>query len=136
MRLAPASKILHEHDPQRDRDRPQLADRQRLNALVGAQESAQHLGIEAAVRVSDKGPGHAEDPRIAGERSGGQLRQLPIIAGRQIVANFADLPLDEVVIVEQPLGGRCNRVTRADRVCDGAIRFEQNRFVVLQTNGE
>jgi hypothetical protein len=76
--------------------------------------------------MSDKGPGHAEDLRIAGERSGGQLRQLPIVARWQIVANFADLPFDEVVVVEQPLGGRCNGTIRADRVGDGAIRFEQN----------
>ena len=86
--------------------------------------------------MSDKGPGHAEDLRIAGERSGGQLRQLPIVARWQIVANFADLPFDEMVVVEQPLGGRCNGTTRADRTCDGAIGFEQNRFVVPQSNGE
>ena len=76
-----AAKVLDEHDPQRDRDRPQLPDRQRLNALVGAHEPAQHLGVEATVRMSDEGPRHAEHPRIAGERSGGQLRQLPVVAG-------------------------------------------------------
>jgi hypothetical protein len=86
--------------------------------------------------MSDKGPGHAEDPRIAGEGSGGQLRQLPIVARGQIVANFADLLLDEVVVVEQPLGGRCDGTTLADRVCDGAIGFEQNRLVVLHSSGE
>src|SRR5207244_10771061 len=41
-----------------------------------------------------------------------------------------------MVVVEQPLGGRCNSTTRADRTCDGAIGFEQNRFVVPQSNGE
>src|SRR3989475_10920095 len=86
--------------------------------------------------MSNKGPGHAEDLRIAGERSGGQLRQLPIVAGWQIVANFADLPFDEVVVVEQPLGGRCNGTTLANRACNGAIGVEQNRLVVPQASGE
>ena len=86
--------------------------------------------------MGDKGPGHAEDPRIAGEWSCGQLRQLPVIAGRQIVANFADLLFDEMVVVEQPLGGRGNGASLADRVGDGAIGFEQNRLVFPQPNGE
>jgi hypothetical protein len=86
--------------------------------------------------MSDEGPRHAEHPRIARERSGGQLRQLPVVAGRQIVANLADLLFDEVVVVEQPLRGRCNGATLADRSCNGAIRFQQNRLVVLQSGGE
>jgi hypothetical protein len=86
--------------------------------------------------MSDKGPRHAEHPRIAGERSGRQLRQLPVVTGRQIVTDLPDLLFDEVVVVEQPLGGRRNRTTLADRFGDGAIRFEQNRLVVLQARGE
>ncbi len=131
-----ASKILHEHDPQRDRDRPQLPDRQRLNALVGAHEPAQHLRVKAAVRMSDKSPGHAKDPWIAGERSGGQLGQLPIVTRRKIVTNFSDLLFDEVVVVEQPFGGGRYGAPLSDRVGDGAIGFEQNRFVIPQPNGE
>ena len=88
------------------RDRPELADRQRLHVLVGAHEAAQHLGVEVAVGVGDEGPGEAEHARIAGERTVGQLRQLPIVAGRQIGADFANLPFDEVIVVDQPLGGR------------------------------
>ena len=124
-----ASKILHEHDPQRDRDRPQFPDRQRLNALVGAHEAAQHLRIEAAVRMGDKGPGHAEDARIAGEGPGRELRQLTVVARRQVGANFADLLFDDVVVVEQPFGGGRDGGTGGDRFGDVAIRFEQNRFV-------
>ena len=66
---ASAPQVLDQHDAQRDRDGPQLADRQRLDALIGAHEAAQHLGIEAAVGVGDEGPGDAEHARIAGERS-------------------------------------------------------------------
>ena len=117
--LGRASKILHEHDPQRDRDRPQLSDRQRLDALVGAHEPAQHVGVETTVRMGNEGPRDAEHPRISDERSVGQLRQLAIVAGRQIVTDFPDLLFDNVVIVEQPLGGRRHGVPRAGRVSDG-----------------
>ena len=68
-----APEILDEHDPQRDRHRPQLADRQRLHALVGAHEPAKHLGIEPAVRVRDEGPGQPVDARITSQRTVGQL---------------------------------------------------------------
>jgi hypothetical protein len=86
--------------------------------------------------MRDESPGDAEDPRIAGERSVGQLRQLPVIAGRQIVADLADLLLDEVIVVEQPLGGRRDRPALPDRAGDGAIGVEQDRFVLLHPHGE
>ena len=73
--------VLDQHDPQRDGDRPELADRQRLDLLVGAHVAAQHLGIEAAVGVGDESPGDTEHPRISGERSVRELGQLPVIAG-------------------------------------------------------
>jgi hypothetical protein len=131
-----APQVLHEHDAQRDRHRPQLADRQRLNALVGAHESAQQRGIEAAVGVRDEGPGHAEDARIAGEGPAGELRQLAVVAGRQIVADLADLLVDQVEVVDQPFGRRRHGPALADRGGEGAVRLEQGRLVVLQPCGE
>ena len=119
--LGQASEVLDQHDPQRDRDRPEFADRQRLDLLIGAHEAAQHLGIEAAVGVGDEGPGQAEHARISGERSVGQLRQLPVVAGRQIGADFANLPFDEMIVVDQPFRRRRDRVPFVDRPGDGAI---------------
>src|SRR5205085_4508138 len=88
------------------------------------------------VCMSYEGPRDAKHPRISSEWSVGQLRQLPIIAGRQIITNFADLLFDEVVIVEQPLGGRRHRVPLAGRASDGAVCFEENRLIVLQPRRE
>jgi hypothetical protein len=124
-----APQVLDEGHAQRDRDCPQLADRQRLNALVGAHEAAQHLLIEAAVGMRDEGPGHAENPRIPGERPAGELRQLAVVARRQIVADLAYLLLDQVVVVEQPLGGRRNGAPFAHRARDAAIGLKQYRLV-------
>jgi len=69
------AEILDQHDPQRDRDRPQLADGQRLNALIGAHELAQRVRIETAVRMGNKSPGQAEHARIAIEGPARQLGQ-------------------------------------------------------------
>ncbi len=44
-------------------------------------------------------PGQAEDAGIAHKRPVSQLGQLTVEAWRQVVANFADLRLDQVVVV-------------------------------------
>ena len=60
----------------------------------------------------------------------GQLRQFSVIAGRQIVADLAQLFVDDVIIVDQPLCRRCDRTLLADCLGDGAIRFEQHPPVI------
>ncbi len=97
--------VLDEHDAQGDRHGPELADGQRLGALIGADEAAQDVRIEIAVGMRDERPGNAEHPRIAGERPVGEFRQLAVVTGRQVVANLADLFFDEVIVVQQPFGG-------------------------------
>src|SRR5438105_3293419 len=88
------------------------------------------------VCMSNEGPRDAKHLRISSEWSVGQLRQLPIIAGRQIVTNFADLLFDEVVIVEQPLGGRRRGAPVTAHPSDGSVCFEENRRVVPQPKRE
>ena len=65
--------VLHEHDPQRDRDGPKLADRERLHALIGAHEAAEDLWIEAAVGVRDECPGQTQDARKSFEGTSREL---------------------------------------------------------------
>ena len=73
---------------------------------------------------------------IARERPVGELRQLAVEAGRQVLADLADLLFDDVVVVEQPLGGRRDRPALARGSRDGAIRREQYRLVVTQPRAE
>ena len=113
-----------------NRDRPQFADRQRLHALVGLHESAEHLRIEVAIGMRDKGPRDSEDARIAFQRTVSKLGQLAVEAARKIVANFANLLLYDVKIIDQPFGRGSDGAFLADRVGDGAIRFEQYPAVV------
>ena len=62
-----ATQVFNQDDAQGDRHRPKLADRERLDLLIGTDVAAQQLGVEATVGVGDIGPRHAEHARIAGE---------------------------------------------------------------------
>ena len=80
--LREASEILDQNDPECDRYRPELTDGERLHLLIGPNEANQHLGVETAIGMGDKGPGDAEHSGIAGERPIREFRELTIIAGR------------------------------------------------------
>ena len=82
--------------------------------------------------MRDERPGDAEYARIALQRSVGKLGQLTIEAAGKIVADFANLLLDYVKIVDQPLGGGCDRAFLADRGCDRSIGIEQDPPVFPQ----
>jgi hypothetical protein len=62
----------------------------------------------------------------------GEFRQLTIEARRQVLADLADLLLDDVIIVEHPLGRRRDAAAFVHRAGDRAIRREQNLLVVSQ----
>ena len=128
--LREASEILDQHDPQRDRHRPEFADGERLHLLIGPDIADQHLGVEAAVGMGDEGPGHAEDAGIAGEGTRGELGKLAVIAGRQVRAKLPNLLLDEMIIVDEPFRRRRYGATLVDRLDDGAISLEQNGAIV------
>ena len=128
--------VLDEDDAQRDGDRPQFADGQFLDALICAHEPGEDVGIEQAVRVGDIGPGDAQHPRIARERSLGELRQLLIVAGRQILADLADLHFHDVVVVDKPLGGRRDRTPAPDRIDQRPVVFEEGDGIFIEAPGD
>ncbi len=128
--LGEAAEVLDEEDPQADRDRPELADRQRLHPLVGAHHAPQALRVEAAVRVCDVGPGETQDPRVAREMALGQLGELAVVVRRQVVADLAELLVDDVEVVDEPLGGRRDRPFVLDRPGQDAVRLQQDAAVL------
>ena len=130
------AEICHQDDAQGDGDRPELADQERLNPLIGGDETAEHLLVETAVRMGDEGPGQAEDARISGQRPLRELGQLAIEARGKIAPDLADLVLDDVEIVDQPFGRRRDRIVVAGRRDDGAIGGQQNPAVVAQPRGQ
>jgi hypothetical protein len=134
--IGQSPQVLHQHDPQRDRDRPELADGQRLHSLVGAHEPPQHLRVVSAVGMRDESPGEAEDARISFQRSVRELRKLAVEAGWKIALDLADLLIDDVKIVDQPLGRRRDRTILLGRLRQRAIGIEQNLAIVPQSGGE
>ena len=130
--LRRAAQILHQHDSQRDRDRPELADRQRLHALIGLHEPAQHLRLEAAVGMRDERPGHSENARVTLQWPVREFGQPAVKSARQIVADLANLFLRDIEVIDQPLGRRGDSAFFADRRGGGSIRFEQHPAVVPQ----
>ena len=134
--LGQAPEILYEHHAQRDRDRPEFADRQRLHALVGAHETTERLRVKPAVRMGDERPGQPINAWIALEVTVSQLRQLSVKAGGQIITDLAQLLVHNVVVVDQPLCRRCDRPLLADCLGDCTIRFEQHSPVVQHASQE
>ena len=127
-----AAQVLDEDNAQRDRHRPQFTDRERLHALVGGDEAPQRRGIEVAVGVGHERPGQAEHARITGERAAGELRQLPVVARRQVVADLADLLFDQVVVVQQPFSGGHDTAAAFQLRRAGAIGGQQDSRVGIE----
>ena len=130
--LGRAPEVLDEDDPQADRDRPQLADRQGLDPLVGDHHPAQGLRVEAAVRVRDVGPGQAKDARVAREGAIGELGELPVVGVGKVVPDLAELLLDDVEVVDEPFRRRRDRPLFPDRDREGSVRLEQEAPVVRE----
>ncbi len=124
--LCQAAQILDEGDAQRDRDGPQLADGERLDALIRDDQAGQFQNVEGAIGMGDQGPGDTEDARVSGQRAVRELRQQAIEARRQIVLDLADLLVHDVEIVEQPFCRRRDRLARARRADDRAVGVDQD----------
>ena len=128
--LREPAEVVDEEDSEGDRDRPQLADRERLDGLVGTHHAPQALRLEQAVGVRDVRPGHAHHAGVAGEMALGELGQLAVVVGRQVVADLAELFVDDRVVVDEPLGRRRDRALVLDRAGEDAVRLEQDAAVL------
>ena len=124
--------VLDQDDAQRDGDRPELADRERLHLRVGRDEAPQQVRVELAVGMGHERPGEAEHARIALERTIGELGQLPVIGRWQVAANLADLRLHQMVIIQQPLRRRRDALAGLHVAGDGSIGKQQSGGVVVQ----
>ena len=130
--LGDPPQILDQDDAQGDRRSPQFADRERLLLLIGVDEGAPGIDIEAAVGVRDERPDQPEHPRQAGKGTVGELGQLAIISRRKVQPDFANLALDEMEIVDQPFRGGGDRGLVVHRRADRAIGVDQARFIGRQ----
>ena len=134
--LGSPPQILDQHDAERDCDGPQFADGEGLDLLVRPHEAHQRVWFKVAVGVGNECPGDTEHARVAGERTGCELRQLAIVTGRQVLPDFTNLGFHQMIVVQQPLGRRSNRPVFIDGARDGAISAEQHHFVGTEAHPE
>ena len=127
-----APEVFHQDDSKGDCYGPELADRERLHTLVGLHKLREHQRVEPAVGMRDKSPSDTEDTRVALERPVGEFRQLTVIAARKIVANFANLFLDDMKVIHQPLCRGRDCAFLADCGCDAPVGGQQDPAVVAQ----
>ena len=133
---ADAPEVLDQRQAQHDGNRPQLAQLQCGDGLVGGHEAAETLGIHAPVAVRDRLQRDVVYARKPGRRPGRQARQFPAVAFRQVSPGRADLLFDQVEVVEQPFPGRRNRALRLDRCSEQIEGTDQDAFVLRQPREE
>ena len=97
------AEVLHQGQAQHDGDRPQLADRQRRDVLIGVRKPPQQLLIEASGRVRDEIARQDVHPRIPPPAAGRQRGQLFVVLARQVAPDLQHLRAHHVVVVAEPL---------------------------------
>jgi hypothetical protein len=109
---------------------PELADAERLDALVGMDETGEVLHVEPAVGMGHIGPCEAIDPGAACEVPRRDLRQPAVVAPREVVPDPPELLIDDVEVVEEPLLGESDLPLRPDRIDAAVIGVEKTAPVV------
>ena len=131
--LGEPPQVLDERELQHARPGPQLADRQRRDASGScSRKRTQLVAVEAAVAVADQLDRQGVDARVAGVLARRELRQLAVVAARQVLADVADLRRDQVEVVEQPLRRRRDELAPVHVVGQRAVGVAQDAGVVAK----
>ena len=125
-----APQVLDHREPQHDRDRPQLAEAQRLDLLIRGDKRTQGFVVDAAVRVRDQLERDVIDARRSRRGRVREPRQLAAVCGREVLPRGADLLLDQVEVIEEPLGRRRDLAATPYGIGDEDIRIAQRILVV------
>jgi hypothetical protein len=116
-----------------DGQRPELADPERLDALVGTDETAECLDIEPAVGVGHISPGGAVDAGESCEVARRDLWQPAVVAAREVISNLPELLVDDVEVVEEPLLGERDLALRPDSLNDAVVCGQKDAPVVADS---
>ena len=126
------TQVFDQRQTQHDRNRPQLAQAQWRDLLVGSDEAAQVFRIDPAVAVRDGFQRDVVDARLTCRRSFSQARQLLAVTLRQMPLSRADLFFDQVEIIQQPFGRRRQLPVFLDCTGEDRAGVQQHRFIVRQ----
>jgi hypothetical protein len=88
------------------RDRPQLAKCQGGLGLEGIDEQVDVVDVEPALCVRDESNRELVYPRISGKLTGGEFRQLSVVALRKCLPDLLDVFFHHIEIVQQPFARR------------------------------
>ncbi len=112
---------------------PELANRQRGDALVAVDEHRELLAVEPAVAVTHQFDGHRVDPRVTRLLAGSECGQFAVVGAGQMLADVADFRRQQVVVVEQPFRRGGDRAACPDVLRQGPVRAAQHARVVVET---
>jgi hypothetical protein len=127
-----AAQVLDQREAQHDRDGPELAHLERRHALVGRHEAREAFVVDAAVAVGDRLEGEVVHARIAGGGPVGETRELAAVSPRQVAPRRADLLLDQVEVVEQPLRRGRDPPPFGDREGESVAGLREHALVVRE----
>jgi hypothetical protein len=75
-------------------------------------------------------PAKAEYPWVPGEVTVSQLRKLVVVVAGKVVADLAELLVDDREVVDEPFGRRCDRAFVLDGPRQQTVRVEQDVAVL------
>ncbi len=99
------AQVLEQRELEHAGQGPELADRERRHRLEGEDEAGETFGVETPVAVTDQFERQGVDTCPAGELACRELGKRAVIAGGEVAADRACFGLDEVEVVQDPLGG-------------------------------
>ena len=88
------------------------------------------------VNVRDQLQDDAVDARVGRRRAVRQPRQFPAVRRRQVPPGHPDLLLDQIEIIQQPLGRRRIPALAFGRFRHELIRLDKNALVLIQSGNE
>ena len=127
-----APQVLDEQAAQHNGRSPQLAQGQGLQALIAMDVLAERVGFKPAVGMGDEVQEQGVDPRPVAQAPFPQHRQGPQERGRAVASDSLDLLVDDVKVVEDPLGGGCHDAAAVRCFGDRLIAIQQHPSVLLR----
>ena len=131
-----AAHALEQPQAQHCRHGPELADRERRDLLKRADEQIDVARVDPPLGVGDERDRELVDARIARERPAGELRQLAVVAAGEALAHLADVLLDDVEVVEQPLARGSDVHIAVGGGGETRVRVVQNAAGLVQPGEE
>ena len=86
--------------------------------------------------MRDERPGQSVDAREALEDSGGELGQLAVEPGREVLLDLSNLLFDDVEVVEKPLGGGGDGAGLPTGLRNRPLGLKEHSGVLAQTRQE